>query len=178
MRMSRPTIIHRATRLHRDETRIQGILFDMDGTLTEPGQIDFSRIRRRIGIPDGHDILTHIEGLASAEARDEALAVVEEEEVAGFVDVRMQGGAERVVSWLRRTRGLRVGLATRNNDRCVSMLLEQRFNGDGDTFSPVLTRVFKSDVDVHKVGRSNDGSACLVRLGLSGQSVQRETEGP
>lgn len=123
----------------------------MDGTLTEPGQIDFQRIRKRLSIPDGADILTHIESLPSAEARDAALAVVVEEEVLGFHDVKLQAGAERVVDWLRRTRGLRIGLATRNNDRCVSMLLEQRFDGDGDTFSPVLTRVFKSEVDVHKV---------------------------
>lgn len=147
----RPRILHRAARLHRP-TDIKGVLFDMDGTLTEPGQIDFARIRRRLAIPDGHDILTHIEALPSAAEREAALAVVVEEEVAGFHDVRLQEGAERVVDWLRRTRRLRVGLATRNNDRCVGMLLEQRFEGNPATFHPVLTRVFKSDVDVHKVG--------------------------
>ncbi len=156
MHACRPVIVHRARRLHRP-TDIKGIVFDMDGTLTAPGQIDFQRIRRRLGIPEGDDILTHIEGIPAAAEREAALAVVEEEEVAGFLDVQLHDGAERVVNWLRRTRRLPVAIATRNNDRCVGMLVEQCFDGDGATFHPVLTRVFKSDVDVHKVGERASG---------------------
>lgn len=121
------------------------------GTLTEPGQIDFKRIRQRLAIPPGDDILTHIDALPCPDARARALVVVEEEEVAGFHDVKLQEGAQRVVGWLRCTRRLRVALATRNNDQCVRMLVAQCFDGDEGTFRPVLTRVFKSEVDVHKV---------------------------
>jgi len=36
---------------------IKAVLFDMDGTLTRPHQIDFGEIRRRLGIPKGEAYL-------------------------------------------------------------------------------------------------------------------------
>ena len=82
--------------------------------------------------------------------------MVEEEEVKGFVDVRLHDGAEEVVAWLRHERGMQVALATRNNPKCVDMLVERcAFASVEDeaptSFTPVLTRVFKSAVDVDKL---------------------------
>lgn len=37
--------------------RILGVVFDMDGTLTKPGHIDFKRMRDRIGLESHQDIL-------------------------------------------------------------------------------------------------------------------------
>ena len=147
-----------------------------DGTLTRPGQIDFKRIHSRLNIPDADDILTFIENMPSAADREAALAVVEEEEMRGFVDVQLQEGAEEVVAWLREERGMEVALATRNNVKCVEMLVERcAFHpptvssldpplnpslepspsssslASPGSFHPILTRVFKSEVDVDKL---------------------------
>jgi len=106
--------------------------------------------------------------------RAAALAVVEEEEMRGFVDVQLHEGAEEVVAWLREERGMQVALATRNNVRCVEMLvdrcafhpstlatLDPSLNpslepsalalASPGSFHPILTRVFKSEVDVDKL---------------------------
>jgi hypothetical protein len=40
--------------------RLRAIVFDMDGTLTQPGSIDFAAMRARCGVPSGVDILHHI----------------------------------------------------------------------------------------------------------------------
>lgn len=151
-----------------------------DGTLTRPGQIDFKRIHARLNIPDAEDILSFIEGMRSAAEREAALAVVEEEEMRGFIDVQLQEGAEEVVAWLREERGMQVALATRNNAKCVEKLVElcnfhpstisssmhdlslnpsltpSPFSSSSSlassgSFHPILTRVFKSAVDVDKL---------------------------
>merc|ERR1712094_85005 len=36
---------------------LKGVVFDMDGTLTLPGQLDFQRMRERTGVPPGADIV-------------------------------------------------------------------------------------------------------------------------
>ena len=43
---------------------LEAVLFDFDGTLTEPGTLDFAAIRREIGCPPGQPILEFIGGLA------------------------------------------------------------------------------------------------------------------
>lgn len=75
----------------------------------------------------------------------------------GFIgeNLQLQEGAEEIISWLRQERGMEVALATRNNAKCVDVLLERCFVGirqDGQpSFEPILTRVFKSEVDVDKI---------------------------
>ena len=179
----------------------QGVLFDMDNTLTVC-QIDFRGIRTTLGIAEGEgfatsvvwcwkcsnvfiivllpgwwwvgaDILTHIESLEDEEEKRRALRIVEDEELRwvcvwsrwrheswwipfpfpgvyrGFQAARLNSGAEKVVSWLR-GQAMHVGLATRNNASCVD-ILKTSFNWPQPSFEPVLTRVMKSDGDVHKV---------------------------
>lgn len=149
--IERPTITLRAEPL-KEPSDIKGIIFDMDGTITAPNQINFQRIRERLGIPSGEDILTSIEKMPEAE-KPAALRVVEEEEMKGFVDIRLQPGAERVIEWLRHEKELEVALATRNNEKCVKILLERCFAWGPDkvSFAPILTRLSKSEVDVDKI---------------------------
>ncbi|GAB5034629.1 pyridoxal kinase [Nannochloropsis oceanica] len=177
--IERPRVEVRAERLVQP-VDIRGVIFDMDGTLTRPGQIDFKRIHARLNIPDAEDILSFIEGMRSAAEREAALTVVEEEEMRGFIDVQLQEGAEEVVAWLREERGMQVALATRNNAKCVEKLVElcnfhpstisssmhdlslnpaltpSPFSSSSSlassgSFHPILTRVFKSAVDVDKL---------------------------
>jgi phosphoglycolate phosphatase-like HAD superfamily hydrolase len=133
-----------------------------------------------LNIPDAEDILTFIAGMPSTAEREAALAVVEEEEMRGFLDIQLQEGAEEVVAWLREEKGMQVALATRNNAKCVEKLVElcafhppaissslhdlslnpsllaTPFSSSlslasPGSFHPILTRVFKSEVDVDKL---------------------------
>ena len=62
-------------------TTIKGIIFDMDGTLTRPQTWMFGEMRRQLAVPDGVDILTHLESLPTPELRHDAerkLRLIEE----------------------------------------------------------------------------------------------------
>ncbi len=44
---------------------IEGVVFDLDGTLTRPGAIDFAAMRRRIGMEERGSVLHWIEARAT-----------------------------------------------------------------------------------------------------------------
>jgi len=77
--------------------RVRGIVFDMDGTLTRHGAIDFARMKRRIGIRREEDTLTAIAAMDTA-AQARALKIVEEEERAGLAKV--SGRSACVSEWM------------------------------------------------------------------------------
>ena len=60
----------------RLDAPLQGILFDMDGTLTLPHQLDFEEMRRAAGLPEGAPIFAGIEALPE-EGRSAAWASIE-----------------------------------------------------------------------------------------------------
>ncbi|WP_052263271.1 HAD family hydrolase [Geobacter pickeringii] len=106
-------------------------VFDLDGTLTVPVH-DFAAIRAALGIPDGVDILGHIDGLPPEEAKrlhGELDAI--EEELAGRAEAA--AGAVRLVKALR-GRGNRLGIVTRNTKRIALRVLEAI--GVGEHFAP------------------------------------------
>lgn len=106
-------------------------VFDLDGTLTVPVH-DFAAIRAALGIPDGADILGHIDGQQPEEARrlhGELDAI--EEELAGRAEAA--AGAVRLVEALR-GRGSRLGIVTRNTKRIALRVLEAI--GVGGHFAP------------------------------------------
>lgn len=48
---------------------IRGVVFDMDGTLTVDGLIDFPALKRAAGCPPGVDVLAYLASLAGAERK-------------------------------------------------------------------------------------------------------------
>ena len=46
--------------------RIDAVLFDFDGTLTQPGALDFPALKRDIGCPQGIPVLEFMAGLKDA----------------------------------------------------------------------------------------------------------------
>ena len=95
--------------------KILAVLFDLDGTLTEPF-LDFELIRAEIGIPAG-PILEALETLP-AEPRARALEILHRHEDQAAAAAVLHPGAADLLSWLR-GRGLPVGLVTRNRRECV-----------------------------------------------------------
>jgi HAD superfamily hydrolase (TIGR01509 family) len=101
---------------------IDAVLFDMDGTLTEP-ILDFVRIKQDMGCPQEIPILEWM--LAQPrenQARIEAKLIGFEIEAAHSA-VAAEGAAD-TVAWLKR-QGYHLGIITRNCIRAVAVTLER-----------------------------------------------------
>jgi HAD superfamily hydrolase (TIGR01509 family) len=97
------------------------VLFDMDGTLTEP-MLDFPLIKREMGI-DGRPFLEALAEM-TAEARARAEAVLHRHEDAAAVGSILAPGCREVLAWLRE-RSIGVALVTRNSRRSVETVLSR-----------------------------------------------------
>jgi HAD superfamily hydrolase (TIGR01509 family) len=93
---------------------IRAVLFDFDGTLTEPGSLDFSVIRDAVGCPKGRPVLEFINSMASPSERAEAFKILDAFEAEAARQSRPNAGAEEVLEFLR-ARGMKVGIISRNS---------------------------------------------------------------
>ena len=100
---------------------IEGVIFDMDGTLTVP-VYDFLKLRERLGLPHEVDVLKAVEAMDSSESRAAAHKVIEEFEEEGLRCLQLQPHA---VDLLRFVSQHSVGraLVTRNSQRSVQVFL-------------------------------------------------------
>jgi HAD superfamily hydrolase (TIGR01509 family) len=101
-------------------THIRGVVFDMDGTLTD-SPLDFDLIRRESGIPAGRPVLEFMESADSA-TRDRVQAVLDRHEEHAAHACTLRSGAREVTDALR-GRGVRTALLTRNSARAVETVL-------------------------------------------------------
>ncbi|KNB46554.1 HAD hydrolase [Blastocystis sp. subtype 4] len=101
---------------------IKGVIFDVDGTLTVPGLINYKRIHEKANIPIGEDIVPYIRSHYSGEEYQRAMKIVEEEELLGQKNVQLQPGADELIHLLN-CLGIRVALLTRNSQRCLENTL-------------------------------------------------------
>lgn len=111
-----------------------GLIFDMDGTLTHP-TIDFAAMRRDLGSPEG-DIAHYVLSLPPAE-REQAWEVIEAYEARALENQRLQPGAAALLADCRAA-GIKLGVVTRNVARSVEVLCRTY----GLTFDAVVTREF------------------------------------
>jgi len=111
-----------ATRGMRETCEIKGVIFDMDGTLTV-SELDFGRIRREAGVPEGVPILEYL-GSAPPHLRRRVEGVLERHESQAARRCGLRRGARHVLETLR-ARGIRVALLTRNSRSSVEILLER-----------------------------------------------------
>jgi hydrogenase expression/formation protein HypE len=93
---------------------IRAVLFDFDGTLTEPGSLDFSVIRDAVGCPKGRPVLEFINSMASPAERAGAFKILDAFEAEAARRSRPNAGAEEVLEFLR-ARGMKVGIISRNS---------------------------------------------------------------
>ena len=117
---------------------LRGVLFDMDGTLTLPGQLDFAQMREAAGLPTGANIIEVIEAMTDPAEKAAAWAAIERVELDTYANVKLQPGMATLIKELRR-RGVKVGVATRNHAKAVDVLVEAAGLPPG-SFHPVLTR--------------------------------------
>lgn len=97
----------------------QAVIFDLDGTLTEP-YLDFDAIRAEIGLPPG-PILEAIERMSEAE-RARARRVLDRHEREAAENSTLRPGAGETVRKLAE-HGIAVGVLTRNTRRWTAHVL-------------------------------------------------------
>ena len=111
----------------------RALLFDMDGTLTEPA-LDFAAIKAAMRIPLERPIL---EALAEMSAEDRAAAeeILHEYEDRAAVESRLNRGCESLIDWIAHGR-YKTALITRNSRRSVACVLGRH----GLSFDVLITR--------------------------------------
>ncbi len=119
--------------------RIDGVLFDFDGTLTLPEGLDFPAIKREVGCPPDEYVLEFVQALPAGERRDEAFAVIERFELEGAARAEPNAGAEDTVHRLRRS-GLKTGVITRNGRTAIERALRNFRDLSVDDFDVIITR--------------------------------------
>jgi HAD superfamily hydrolase (TIGR01509 family) len=119
--------------------RLRAVLFDFDGTLTIPGQLDFAAIKHEVGCPPQELVLEWIEALPAGPQQDDALAALARFELAGATTSAPNEGAEDLVDDLRAL-GLKIGVLTRNGLAAVERALASFTRLTAGEFDVVLTR--------------------------------------
>ena len=103
------------------ESTLQGLVFDMDGTLTMPC-LDFKKLRKLLNIDDKVDILGHVETLAKGE-REKSMKIIEGFEDEGRRNLELQPGIDELFNFLVKDTNLKLALLTRNDTKAVEHFL-------------------------------------------------------
>ena len=118
---------------------IDGVIFDFDGTLTEPRAIDFAAIRAEIGCPEGAMILDYLRSIPSEVARARAEEILlHHERVAAEASLPALGAEELVLEL--RENGYRVGILTRNTTDSVFRALNNFSRLSPSDFDTIVSR--------------------------------------
>lgn len=105
---------------------IAGIVFDLDGTLTTPGLINFARLRMDIGCPQGHDIISFLQLQAQSDPMGarKGWEVVEEYEHQAADRTQANTGLYPTLEGLRLKR-VPLAILTRNARTTLTMTLDR-----------------------------------------------------
>jgi HAD superfamily hydrolase (TIGR01549 family) len=113
--------------------RPRALLFDMDGTLTEP-VIDFVALKTEMGIALERPILEALADMP-ADARRMAEEVLHRHEEIAATGSRLNPGCDELIEWVR-SRRMPTALITRNSRRSAACVLERH----GLSFDVLITR--------------------------------------
>lgn len=122
----------------RSDQPIDGVLFDFDGTLTTPGHLDFTPMRRAIGCPDGVSVLSYIDTL-EPDARARARQVLDRIELDAAGNVEAAPGSSELIDFLK-SREIRLGIITRNTLASVMRSFERFDFVSPADFDCIITR--------------------------------------
>jgi HAD superfamily hydrolase (TIGR01549 family) len=119
-------------------------VFDLDGTLTKPGAIDFARLRARLAMPSSHPDILGWTAEQPPHEREKLARIIEEEEQAGLDNLHLNTGAEALFAFLAaRTPRLYSGVLTRNNEGVMRQSLARLdLLGGRHAFDTLVSRDF------------------------------------
>ncbi len=130
--------------------RIEAVIFDFDGTLTEPGAINFVAIKKELNCPPAESILEFLDGLPQ-EDRLQAEKILEKSETLAALNAKPNFNAEPLIAFLR-AQNVPIGLLTRNTRNSVVTALESfQFVAPSD-FQIILTRADVKNQKPHPEG--------------------------
>ena len=124
-------------------TRPRALLFDMDGTLTEP-LLNFAAIRVEMGIAADSPLLEALAQMTPGE-RTAAEAILHRHEERAATESTLNPGCDELIAWVREQH-LHTALITRNSRISAACVLERH----GLAFDVLITRddgKFKPDPD-------------------------------
>jgi len=119
--------------------KIEGILFDFDGTLTMAGLIDFKRVKEDVGCPHDMPVLEFIESIVEDDERFRAFQVLEEAEEKAALNSLPNEGACDVIQWIRKKK-IPCGILTRNSHINVERALKNFESIEKEDFSCIISR--------------------------------------
>jgi hydrogenase expression/formation protein HypE len=119
--------------------RIKAVLFDLDGTLTQPGALDFSVIRKKLGCPADTPVLEFVETIKETAAKEKAIRALEEFEMDGARNSLPNPDAESLVRSLL-SLNLKIGIITRNCSRIAKRTIENFDTLKPEDFDLIITR--------------------------------------
>ena len=119
--------------------RISAILFDFDGTLTQPGALDFAVIKKELGCPLDRPVLEYIESVYDPQVKAQYFEALERFESQGAADSRPNPGAEDLILMIR-SKDIPLALITRNSLVSVRTALKNFDNLSLNDFDVVITR--------------------------------------
>ncbi|EGS18506.1 phosphoglycolate phosphatase-like protein [Thermochaetoides thermophila DSM 1495] len=120
--------------------KLEGVVFDVDGTLCLPQNYMFAEMRAALGIPKSVDILEHIYSLPTPEAQTTAMEKIRSIERRAMEHQKPQPGLVELMAYLS-SKNIRKGICTRNFDTPVHNLLTKFLAGH--EFAPIVTRDFR-----------------------------------
>ncbi|KAH9900305.1 HAD-like protein [Xylariomycetidae sp. FL2044] len=123
-----------------DLPRLQGVIFDVDGTLCQPQNHMFKAMRQVLAIAPSVDILEHVYALPTREEQEAAMESIRAIERRSMAEQVAQPGLADLMAYLD-ARGIRKGICTRNFEQPVAHLLAKFLAGS--VFAPVVTRDFR-----------------------------------
>lgn len=130
---------------------IKAVLFDFDGTLTVPGLLDFTAIKKEIKCPDNSTILEFIAGLFPEKKHRKATAVLEAYESRAASMAKPNENAEETLDFLKGL-NLKLGILTRNSMRSLKVAIKNFRRTSLEDFDVVITREHDLKLKPHPDG--------------------------
>jgi HAD superfamily hydrolase (TIGR01509 family) len=96
---------------------IKAVIFDLDGTITEPF-LDFDAIRRDIGLAANSGTILEEMRHMTAQEKQRAFAIIERHEEIAVANSTLNVGTKQTLDWLTE-QGIPVGVITRNRKASV-----------------------------------------------------------
>lgn len=118
---------------------IKAVLFDFDGTLTKPGALNFHLLKETIDCPADIPVLEFIESLPTPHQRKETFSVLERFESDAAANSEPNDSAEELIFYLR-SKGLGVGIVTRNSLQSLKRSLQNFENIKVSDFDVIISR--------------------------------------
>lgn len=114
------------------------MLFDFDGTLTQPGSLDLLLIRRIIGCPQNMPILEFIASLPESDAKT-AMTTLDQFELEAAQYAAPNASAEEIIHYLC-SKKIKLGILSRNTRASIARALQNFSRISLSDFDLIISR--------------------------------------